>query len=192
MWPCQVGQPVGWFLHQLLLSPGHPVSVGLQVQCGMICLSAVRISQQIGNNIFGNKYFRNIQPPSGFSDGSVVKNLPVGAGDAGLIPGLRRPSGVGYGNPLQDSCMENPMDKNQTWLSTHARQSPSPWIVKQKNSEFAISSKDLPLLWFIVFLLTHQLLSPSPVPSACKYFSQSNASCRSLSPWQVLTIFLFN
>ena len=54
-------------------------------------------------------------------------------GDVGLIPGLGRAPGEGNGNPLQYSCLENPMDrgdwratvqrvaKSQTWLSTQAR-----------------------------------------------------------------------
>ena len=44
----------------------------------------------------------------------VVKNLPASAGDirdAGSIPGLRRSLGGGHGNPLQYSCLENPMDR---------------------------------------------------------------------------------
>ena len=44
----------------------------------------------------------------------VVKNLPVSVGDvtdAGLIPGLGRFPGRGHGNPLQYSCLENPMDR---------------------------------------------------------------------------------
>ena len=44
----------------------------------------------------------------------VVKNLPADAGDirvVGLIPGLGRSPGGGHGNPLQDSCLENPKDK---------------------------------------------------------------------------------
>ena len=41
----------------------------------------------------------------------MVKNLPVNAGDAGLAPGLRRSPGGGHGNPLQYSCLENPMDR---------------------------------------------------------------------------------
>ena len=44
----------------------------------------------------------------------VVKNLPASAGDvreAGSIPGLERPPGGGNGNPLQYSCLENPMDR---------------------------------------------------------------------------------
>ena len=43
----------------------------------------------------------------------VVKKLPASVGDirdTGLIPGLARPPGVGHGNPLQYSCLENPMD----------------------------------------------------------------------------------
>ena len=44
----------------------------------------------------------------------VVENLPANAGDTtdmGSVPGLGRPSGGGNGNPLQYSCLENPMDR---------------------------------------------------------------------------------
>ena len=44
----------------------------------------------------------------------VVKNPPANArntGDAGSIPGSKRSSGGGHGNPLQYSCLENPMDR---------------------------------------------------------------------------------
>ena len=47
----------------------------------------------------------------------MVKKLPANAGDVkevGSIPGLRR-SGGGHGNPLQYSCLENPMDRG-AWL----------------------------------------------------------------------------
>ena len=56
----------------------------------------------------------------GFSGGSVVKNLPANAGDtgvAGSIPGLRRSSGGENGNPLQYSCLENPMSRG-AWQTT--------------------------------------------------------------------------
>ena len=49
----------------------------------------------------------------------VVKNPPANTGDirdTGLIPGLGRSSGEGSGNPLQYSCLENPMDKG-AWQS---------------------------------------------------------------------------
>ena len=40
-----------------------------------------------------------------------VKNPSANAGDMGLIPGLGRSPGEGNGNPLQYSCLENPMDR---------------------------------------------------------------------------------
>ena len=47
----------------------------------------------------------------GFLGGSVVKNPMADAGDAGSIPGSGRSPGKENGNPLQYSCLENPMDR---------------------------------------------------------------------------------
>ena len=47
----------------------------------------------------------------GSPGGSVVKNPPTNAGDVGVIPGLGRSLGEGNGNPLQYSCLGNPMDR---------------------------------------------------------------------------------
>ena len=41
----------------------------------------------------------------------MVKNLPASAGGTGLIPGSGRSLGGGHGNPLQYSCLDNPMDR---------------------------------------------------------------------------------
>ena len=52
----------------------------------------------------------------------VVKNLPANTGDArdtGLIPKWGRSPGGGHGNPLQYSCLENPMDR--AWWATIPR-----------------------------------------------------------------------
>ena len=54
----------------------------------------------------------------GFPGGSVLKNLPASAGDAGdlgSIPGLGRSPGGGNGNPLQYSCLKNPMGRGAWW-----------------------------------------------------------------------------
>ena len=53
----------------------------------------------------------------GFPGGSVVKNPPANAGDAGSIPGSGRSPGVGNGNPLQYSCLGNPMDRGAWWAT---------------------------------------------------------------------------
>ena len=53
----------------------------------------------------------------------VVKNLPASAGDSrdvGLIPGSGRSLGGGNGNPLQYSCLENPVDRGTWWATIHA------------------------------------------------------------------------
>ena len=50
----------------------------------------------------------------GFSGGSVGKESTCNAGatgDTGSTPGLERSSGEGHGNPLQYSCLKNPMDR---------------------------------------------------------------------------------
>ena len=47
----------------------------------------------------------------------MVKSLPANAGDVGLIPVSRRSPGVGNGNPLQYSCLENPMERG-AWRAT--------------------------------------------------------------------------
>ena len=41
------------------------------------------------------------------------------AGDPGSIPGLGRSPGEGNGNPLQYSCLENPMDRGAWWATVH-------------------------------------------------------------------------
>ena len=53
----------------------------------------------------------------GFSGGSVIKNLPANAGDVGLIPGLGKSPREGNGNPLQFSCLGNPMNRG-AWQAT--------------------------------------------------------------------------
>ena len=47
----------------------------------------------------------------------TVKNLSANAEDSGSIPGLGRSPGDGNDNPLQYSCLENPMDRG-TWWAT--------------------------------------------------------------------------
>ena len=58
----------------------------------------------------------------GFPGGTVVKNLPDNAGDlrdTASTPGLERSAGVGNGNPLQYSCLKNPMDREACQAVVH-------------------------------------------------------------------------
>ena len=55
----------------------------------------------------------------GFPGNSVVKNLPANAQDACLIPGSGRSPGGGKGNPLQYSCLGNPIDRGAWQAAVH-------------------------------------------------------------------------
>jgi len=50
-------------------------------------------------------------------DGSDGKESSCNAGDLGSIPGLGRSPGEGNGNPLQYSCLQNPMDRGAWWAT---------------------------------------------------------------------------
>ena len=61
-------------------------------------------------------------PRESFPVAPVVQNLPASAGDirdAGSILGSGRSPGEGHGNPLQYSCLENPMDRGASWATAH-------------------------------------------------------------------------
>ena len=60
-------------------------------------------------------YTQYVNPRPGGSDG---KESSCNAGDLGLIPGLGRSPGVGYGNPLQYSCLENPWTEEHDGLQS--------------------------------------------------------------------------
>ena len=74
----------------------------------------------------------------------LVKNPPANAGDVsdtGLIPGLGRCPGGGNGNPLQYSCLENPMDRG-AW-----------WAMVQRVTKSWTQLKRLNTAWHIVCIL---------------------------------------
>ena len=55
----------------------------------------------------------------GYAKVSEVKASACNAGDPGLIPGSGRSPGEGNGNPLQYSCLENPIDGGALWATVH-------------------------------------------------------------------------
>ena len=63
----------------------------------------------------------------GFPGSSVIKNLPANTGDVGLISRSGRSLGEGNGNPLQYSCLENPIDRGDWWAIIH-------WIAKESQN----------------------------------------------------------
>ena len=49
----------------------------------------------------------------------MVKNPPANAGDVGSVPGLGGSPEGGNGNPLQYSCLKNPIDREAWWATVH-------------------------------------------------------------------------
>ena len=76
-------------------------------------------------NLFGDKVFAEVITVNGVTSLDQVasgKDLPAiigDAGDVGLILWLGRSPGEGNGNPLQYSCLENPMDREAWWATVH-------------------------------------------------------------------------
>ena len=71
----------------------------------------------------------------------MVKNMPGSARDVrdvGSIPGSGRSSGGGNSNPLQYSCLENPMDLGAWWATIHrfAEESEATWRLNNNNLFF--------------------------------------------------------
>ena len=151
-------------------SLGSSVSTG----SGVCFMAPMRVAPCL--NVRGPFCRHGDRPPPfaqewGFSWASqvvlVVKNPPAKAGDVkSLIPGSGRSPGGGHGNPLQYSCLKNPMDRaawwaivhgvtksptRQKWLSTHARVSLGCEIFSVKTREFPTNwdgwSPYLPLIW---------------------------------------------
>ena len=64
-----------------------------------------------GSGIKSEIEYTHVFPLTDFPGGSDGKASVYNAGDPGSIPGLGRSPGEGNGNPLQDYCLENPMDR---------------------------------------------------------------------------------
>ena len=77
-----------------------------------------------------------------FPGGSVTKNPPTNAGNVSLIPGSGISLGEENGNPVQNSCLGNPMDSGTWWATVHgvAKESNTAWwLNKNNNNDVSIS-----------------------------------------------------
>ena len=93
----------------------------------------------------------------------VVKNLPANAGDVrdlGLIPGSGRFPGGGHGNPLQYSCLENPLDRGAYRATVHRVSKTWTWLQWFTTQESIRMSQNSQLVnpwisWSGLFLISH-------------------------------------
>ena len=109
-------------LDQLTLCPDAPL------QCGPPPLMVPKWPH------YGQAFRNQVSGRVGFPGGSVVKSLPANTVDSGLIPGSGRLPGEANGNPLQYSCLENPMDRGALWAIIHGgcKRVGHDWSTKQQ------------------------------------------------------------
>ena len=77
-------------------------------------------------------------------------NPPASAGDGrdmGSIPGLGRSLGEGNGNPLQYSCLDNPMDGGAWWATVH-------WVVKSRTRLSDLTNLKVYLAFFVMYIVS--------------------------------------
>ena len=103
-------------LFQWLQPVPQPESLTLWMSvCCSLCTSynffLIRMRALFFVSLYPREEWNYLFSSIGFPDGSDGKASAYNAGDLGLIPGSERSSGEGNGNPLQYSCLENPMDR---------------------------------------------------------------------------------
>ena len=111
--------------------------------------------------------YTNGQQAHWFSDGSDGKESACNVEDLGSISGLRRSPGEGNGNPLQYSCLENPMDRGAWWATVHGVAKSR---TRQQLSTMITATKHL-------FMSLFKVLVIQSCPTLCNF-----TDC-SLCPW---------
>ena len=103
----------GTRFHMLQLRPGANKSI-LKKKQNKLCTYVVLMTYII------KMYICSFNDNSlGFPGAQMVKKSTCSTGDLGSVPGLGRSPGRGHGNPLQYSCLENPMDRGAWWATVH-------------------------------------------------------------------------
>ena len=121
----------------------------MHLSCNSVCICAMLIWSAC---YCADYYSKNWHTQSclrwgrmGFPGGAVVKKLPANSGDAGSIPGSGGSPEGGNGNPLQYSCLRNPMDrgswqaafhgvaKSRTQLSIHTGKNRWGWYLRTRS-----------------------------------------------------------
>ena len=130
MWPPDIRGPGPWpqpghsGVNMVTVGPGGPsYTTGQEPEPSLMSLRGDRVprpsvlspsdAEHAGDKP-GEKQLPTVT--LGLPDGSLVKNTPASAGDAGSIPGSGKSPARGNGNPLQYSCWENPMDRGLQFM----------------------------------------------------------------------------
>ena len=111
----------------------------------------------------------------GFPGGSVVKNPSANSGDEGSIPGSGRLPGEGNRNPLQYSCLGNPMEREAWWAAVCG-------VSKESDTTQQLNSNKQQQILFQTLFPYRSLSSAEKRPLCCK---QVLKSCLFYTQWCV-------
>ena len=89
------------------------MEVGFQAEVKAVKGTKTQISKYLEWKV------KDLELNSVCSEGSASKESACNAGDLGSIPGSGKFPGGGHDNPLQHSCLENPMDREAWWATVH-------------------------------------------------------------------------
>ena len=104
----------------------------------------------------------------GFLGGSVLKKPPANLGDVGSIPGLGRSSGEGNGDPLQCTCLGNPVDRGPRAHKETQRNNNKHDIYKR-----VVKDREFLYIFHSVFLMLTSYMTHFLLPcSSCYYQEQ--------------------
>ena len=105
-----------------------------------ICKSIVKSRKDRNKkDIYNLSFFSQCLMKHGFPDGSVVEESTYNSGDTGAVgflTWLRKFPGEGNGNPLQSSCLKNPMDSGAWWGPVHGVPKRQDWMTKHSHRAF--------------------------------------------------------
>jgi len=124
-------------------------------------------SSTLRNGGIGRSLFT---PILGFPCSSNSKEFACNAGDLGSIPGSGRSSGEGNGNPLQYSCLENPMDRGAWRATIHG-------VAKSQTMQQQTISKTDMLLYKNIMAFKHNFLFLTQLLIDNSYFFSVRAVC---------------
>ena len=122
-------------------------------------------------------------------DGSVIKNLPANARDAGLIPGSGRSPGVGNGNPLQYSCLDNCQDRGAWRATVRGLTDRHDWtLCPTKAHKLYCPKSEFEDASLLLFLLNEMSQIARPCTVMRWHLPYKNTSSSSLPPHSVISL----
>ena len=94
-------------------------------------------------------FYEDIIRWPGFPAGSDGQEYACSAGALGSLPGVGRSPGGGHGNPLQYSCLENPMNRGAWWATVHRVTKSQTWLSDspQHSNETATPQSSMEWCW---------------------------------------------